>query len=175
MEGRKHDGVARTLRRLGDTVRMLYLFGTFEGMTAPEDVDRSYRGEKAADLLEAEDPEASWVWAKGPLDVVKGTMLLTDYPFNMISFVKGREEETVPGAAPQQIALLRLDTDWYGSTYHELVHLYPRLVPGGGLIVDDYGAWQGARRAVDQFLTEQRLVIFLHRIDYAGRLVIKPK
>jgi hypothetical protein len=72
---------------------------------------------------------------------------------------------------PEQIALLRLDTDWYESTRHELIHLYPKLTPGGILIIDDYGHWQGARKAVDEYLTNSRT--FLNRIDYTGRLAVK--
>ena len=167
--------VARTLVRLGDVSRSLYLFDTFEGMTPPQDVDRSYRGESAAALLAAEDPNASWVWAKGPLDEVKEALAQTSYPAERVSYIKGKVEETLPEAAPDRIALLRLDTDWYSSTYHELVHLYPRLVPGGVIIFDDYGHWEGARRAVDQYFAEQNISIFLHRIDYAGRLALKPR
>lgn len=165
---------ARTLCRLGDTARPLYLFDTFEGMPAPDDIDRSYRGESAASLLRSEDPDTSWVWAKGPLDTVRQAMAQTLYPAGMISYVKGKVEETIPGAAPETIALLRLDTDWYGSTYHELVHLYPRLSPGGILLIDDYGHWEGARRAVDQYLSERDIPLLLHRIDYSGRIGIKP-
>ncbi|MCR6721038.1 MAG: TylF/MycF family methyltransferase [Chitinophagaceae bacterium] len=72
------------------------------------------------------------------------------------------------------MALLRLDTDWYESTKHELIHLYDRLVPGGILIIDDYGHWNGARKAVDEFIAERKLNLFLNRIDYTGRLAIKP-
>ena len=61
------------------------------------------------------------------------------YPRERLHFVQGPVEETLPGSAPESIALLRLDTDWYSSTKHELEHLYPRLVPGGVLIIDDYG------------------------------------
>ena len=75
--------------------------------------------------------------------------------------------------APAQISLLRLDTDWYESTYHELQHLYPRLSVGGVLIIDDYGHWQGARRAVDQYIEENRLKVLLNRIDYTGRICVK--
>ncbi len=75
--------------------------------------------------------------------------------------------------APAQIALLRLDTDWYESTYHELVHLYPRLSSGGVLIIDDYGHWKGARRAVDAYISEQKLSLLLNRIDYTGRICVK--
>ena len=85
----------------------------------------------------------------------------------------GRVENTLPLRAPEQIALLRLDTDWYESTHHELVHLYPRVALGGVLIVDDYGHWQGARRAVDQFFSETKSPILLNRIDYTGRIGVK--
>ena len=72
---------------------------------------------------------------------------------------------------PEEIALLRIDTDWYESTRHELKHLYPRLSSGGVLIVDDYGYWKGARKAVDEYFEGK---LFLHRIDYTGRMAIKP-
>ena len=67
----------------------------------------------------------------------------------------GKVEDTIPGTIPDRIALLRLDTDWYESTRHELVNLWPRLSPGGVLIVDDYGTWAGARKAVDEFLDRE--------------------
>jgi hypothetical protein len=68
---------------------------------------------------------------------------------------------------------LRLDTDWYASTKHELEHLYPRLRHGGILIIDDYGHWKGARQAVDEFIAEYELRLFLTPIDYTGRLAVK--
>jgi O-methyltransferase len=71
--------------------------------------------------------------------------------------------------------MLRLDTDWYDSTLHELRHLYPLLSRHGVLIIDDYGHWQGARRAVDEYLATLPHPIFLHRIDYTGRIAIKPE
>jgi hypothetical protein len=75
---------------------------------------------------------------------------------------------------PRLLSLLRLDTDWYQSTRHELAHLYPRLSCGGALIIDDYGHWQGARAAVDEFFAHQPAPVYLHRIDYTGRIAIKP-
>jgi O-methyltransferase len=75
---------------------------------------------------------------------------------------------------PEQIALLRLDTDWYESTYHELVHLYPRLAPGGVLIVDDYGFWRGSREATDQYFREQSVPTLLTRVDHTARMAVKP-
>ena len=73
-----------------------------------------------------------------------------------------------------RIALLRLDTDWYGSTLHELTHLFPLLSKGGVLIIDDYGHWQGARKAVDEYFESLGIVPFLSRIDYTGRIYVKP-
>jgi len=117
--------------------------------------------------------ESGVVWAYGALEEVKRNLLSTGYPAERIFFVKGKVEETIPMSAPAQIALLRLDTDWYESTYHELVHLYPRLSSGGVLIIDDYGHWKGARRAVDAYISEQKLRLLLNRIDYTGRICVK--
>jgi hypothetical protein len=108
------------------------------------------------------------------MDDVRANLALTGYPEQLIHLVPGMVEETIPDAAPATIALLRLDTDWYASTRHELVHLWPRLVSGGVCIIDDYGHWQGSRQAVDEYLAEQNLTVLMHRLDYSGRLIIKP-
>jgi O-methyltransferase len=164
---------ALTLLRRGVTDRDLYLFDTFSGMTAPTDVDRKPSGERAADLLETEERDAD-VWAIASLDEVREAVLAIGYPAERIHFVQGPVEETLPGDAPDEIAFLRLDTDWYESTKHELVHLYPRLARGGVLILDDYGFWQGARRAVDEYFGEHSEPLLLNRIDHTGRIALKP-
>ena len=91
-----------------------------------------------------------------------------------IHFVQGKVEDTIPRQVPARIAVLRLDTDWYESTRHEFVHLYPRLSQWGVAIIDDYGHWQGARRATDEFIATLPHPLYLQRIDYTGRLAIKP-
>ena len=88
--------------------------------------------------------------------------------------VKGKVEDTLPGHAPDHIAVLRLDTDWYASTKHEMEHLYPRLARGGVLIIDDYGHWAGSRQAVDEYLAEHGIHLLLNRTDYTGRMALKP-
>jgi len=98
-------------------------------------------------------------------------MQTTGYPSALTKFIQGPVEQTIPNEIPKRIALLRLDTDWYESTRHELQHLYPKLSAGGILIIDDYGHWQGARRAVDEYFEGK---LFLSRIDYTGRLAVKP-
>ena len=87
--------------------------------------------------------------------------------------MKGKVEDSIPQTLPGKIALLRLDTDWYESTAHELKHLYPLLVPGGVIIIDDYGHWEGARKAVDEYIEANKLPLLLNRIDYTGRIGIK--
>ena len=89
-----------------------------------------------------------------------------------IHFVAGKVEDTIPATPPARIALLRLDTDWYESTRARAVHLYPLLVARGVLIIDDYGHWEGARQAVDEYFAA-RGAPAAHRIDYSGRMMVK--
>jgi len=153
--------------------RKLWLFDTFDGMPPPTDADVDCRGKSAAGRMANEGKAQGWKWAYGALDEVRRNLLDTGYPDAKISFIEGKVEDTIPLKAPDQIALLRLDTDWYESTYHELQHLYPRLAVGGVLIIDDYGHWAGARKAVDQYIEEKGLKLLLQRIDYTGRIAVK--
>ena len=102
-----------------------------------------------------------------------GQHRVTGYPRERIRLVKGKVEDAIPGTIAERIALLRLDTDWYESTKHELTHLYPRLSRNGVLIIDDYGHWQGARQAVDEYFAASAEPVFLHRVDYTARLLVK--
>ena len=165
---------AAALLDAGDDERDLYCYDTFEGMSPPTSVDVSYEGEPAAKLL-ARDPKGTGLWCYASQQDVAANLARTGYPSHRIHLIAGRVEDTIPSQLPPgPIALLRLDTDWYESTRHELEHLYPRLVSGGVFIADDYGHWQGAKRAVDAYFTEHPSRIFLHRVDYSARLAIKP-
>jgi O-methyltransferase len=151
--------------------RPLFLFDTFAGMSAPGEHDRhAASGRPAAAMLREADKDAT-IWCRTALDEVKRNLESTGYPPGQLNYIEGRVEDTIPERAPQQISILRLDTDWYESTRHELEHLYPRLSPGGVLIIDDYGDWVGARKAVDEYLNDS---LFLSRIDNTGRVAIKP-
>jgi O-methyltransferase len=165
---------ALTLQKQGSTRRNLFLFDTFAGMTVPTEWDRDLAGRSAQDWLASAEPAAYMVRAICPLAEVRENLLSTGYDSRRIFFIEGKVEDTLLASAPPQIALLRLDTDWYASTRHELVHLFPRLSPGGILIVDDYGHWQGARQAVDEYLSQHEPALTLHAIDYTGRLAVKP-
>ncbi len=164
--------VAIELMRL-DNERMLHLFDTFDGMSEPSAVDTNLEGEAAAGLLESEDKNTSHNWAYCPEADVLQNLRQIGYPERSINIIKGKVEDTIPSSAPERIAILRLDTDWYESTKHELVHLFPRLESGGVLIIDDYGHWMGARKAVDEYFYEHGIPILLNRIDYTGRIAIK--
>jgi hypothetical protein len=166
--------VAWTLAELGDNSRDLYLFDTFEGMSEPTSHDRLMNGAAASDILASLPRADESFWCIAGLDEVKANLARTGYPAERLHFVKGKVEDTLPAEAPGQIALLRLDTDWYESTRHELEQLYDRLVPNGVLIIDDYGTWQGARKAVDEFFAARDRKPLLARLDATGRLAIKP-
>jgi O-methyltransferase len=167
--------VAKTLLRCGCNDREIYLFDTYEGMPAPSNNDVSITGASATEEFSRRRiSEDASTWCCATLEDVAGNLSLTGYRREMLRFVKGKVEETIPQGAPERIALLRLDTDWYESTLHELRHLYPRLVPGGVLILDDYGHWQGARKAADEYLAENGISILLNRVDNTGRIAVKP-
>jgi hypothetical protein len=152
--------------------RDLFLYDTYQGMTAPGAEDVSHDGISAARQLE-EAERGTGVWCEASLDDVRRNLLSTGYPASRMHFVQGDVLKTIPATLPDRIALLRLDTDWYESTRHELEHLFPRLHPRGILIVDDYGHWKGARKAVDEYFHGLRDRYYFHRIDYTGRLILR--
>jgi hypothetical protein len=164
--------IALTLLRLGGH-RRLWLYDTFSGMTPPGIEDIDFQGRAAKDLLALENQDTSLIWGKSSLAEVQAALGKTEYPPDQIEFIIGPVENTIPLRVPETIALLRLDTDWFESTSHELIHLWPRIGEGGILIIDDYGYWVGAKKAVDEYFSRIGLRPFLHRIDYTGRLVIK--
>ena len=166
--------IADSLTLLNDHSRQLFLYDTFEGMSEPTEKDISHDNMKAEGMLSSDaDKEKNLVWAYSTLDEVKKTMALSNYSQQNIHYIKGKVEDTIPHHLPTEIALLRLDTDWYESTKHELIHLYPRLVKGGVLIIDDYGYWKGARKAVDEYIEENNLQLLLNRMDETGRIAVK--
>jgi O-methyltransferase len=164
--------VARTLLAIEDTSRDLYLFDTFEGMTPPTEKDLDYDGTPVAELL-SRRPKTAKMWAVASLEDVQQGFEEIPYPADQIHFIKGPVEETLPENAPDQIAILRLDTDWYESTRHELATLYDRLSPGGVLIIDDYGSYQGARAATEEFIEESGAKLLLLPTGL-GRIAVKP-
>ncbi len=171
--------IIATLQELGLSDRDIYLYDTFEGMTKPTAADVSEQDGVALDEWEAAKSRQERAWdAMFGAEVfdeesVRVRVLATGYPQERLHFVAGPVEETIPGTLPESIALLRLDTDWYESTRHELLHMYPLIEQAGVLMIDDYGHWEGARRAVDEYFAAVAEPVLLSRIDYTGRMAIK--
>jgi len=170
--------IALALQSRGDTWREIILFDTFSGMTEPSDLDRDLRGILAADLMSgsAGAETATLVRAAAGQDGVRAAMTSTGHDMRLVRFVTGDVRQTLARTQTLRIALLRLDTDFYDSTLAELTHLYPRLATGGVLIVDDYGHWQGACQAVEDYFADNADGYrrpMLWAIDYTGRGAIK--
>lgn len=167
--------IAKVLANRNIKNRKIYLFDTFEGMPTPTNHDTDFRGKTASALLRSTKlNKRDSVWCVADLADVQNNMRLTDFPEDNIVYIKGKVETTIPSLAPKEtIALLRLDTDWYESTKHELIHLFPKLENSGILIVDDYGHWEGCRKAVDEYFRENEVNFLLNRIDYTGRIGVK--
>lgn len=155
---------AQLLVSLGDTHRDFIWFDTFEGF--PEDV-----AEPAIDgtVLTRE----SW-YHENFYDLAMSNFAKSGYPTEKLKANVGPVEEALPRWQAQPIALLNLDTDYYRSTKLELEYMYPHLVPGGVLNIDDYGHFQGARQAVEEYFAHAPLVPLFHRTDYTGRMGLKP-
>lgn len=170
---------ALAVDRVGGVDRDLWLYDTFMGLTQPGEMDVDVAGNSALQQMRERHPnllpgqvDGSDVFAFASLDEVRNNMATVGYRGGQVRFVKGSVQDTIPASIPDRIALLRLDTDFYDSTKHELTHLVPRMVPGGILIIDDYGAWLGARQAVDEFLDASGTPMYLHRVDTTARLAV---
>jgi hypothetical protein len=151
--------------REGDERRPLHLFDSFQGLPA---ANPSIDGAGSTDLTGQLTAEMTSV-----------STLIIDrigYPASQVTIHPGWFADTLEAAQPQvgPIALLRLDGDWYESTMIALESFYDSVVPGGIVAIDDYGHWEGCRRAVDLFLATHEPTAYLHHVDYTGRYLIKP-
>ena len=156
--------MAMTLMSLGDTKRKIYLYDTFTGMSPPTDEDVDFAGKQVAnELWPNQQRESHNEWCYSPLAETRRNVLSTGFDPDRLVFVQGKVEDTIPGTIPTTISVLRLDTDWYESTYHEMTHLYPRLSYQGVLILDDYSYWRGQQKATDQYLEENGHHLLLSR------------
>lgn len=166
--------MALTLLQRGVANREIILFDTFTGMTEPGPEDQDLHGHMADDLMRNSQGEdiAALVRAEAPLDEVRALLESTGYDQRLLRFIKGDVRETLTRTQTLRIALLRLDTDFYDSTLAELRELYPRMTQGGVLIIDDYGHWSGARKAVEDYFSDASTPFqrpMLWRLDYTGR------
>ena len=142
--------------------RTVWVFDTFEGIPPPTTADpdwqiaQQYTGSFRASVSEVKA-------------LLNQLGIIQRY-----KMIKGLLQETLPTCGVEAIALLHLDCDWYESVRCCLEHLYDRVSPGGIIQIDDYGHWQGAKKAVDEFLRDRQLDVRLRWLDYTGRQLIKP-
>lgn len=169
--------MATALMDLGTPTRELWLYDTFAGMTEPSSYDvEASTGLDARSLLDStEVGDGNNVWCAAGLQDVLANVQRTGYPEALVRVVKGDVSLTLAETVPDAIALLRLDTDWYESTRAELEALYPRLAVGGVCILDDYGHWAGARRAVDEYFAASQYSPLIHPVDFSGRIFVKTQ
>jgi O-methyltransferase len=164
------------MRSVRPPIRPLHLFDSFQGIPQPRaDIDGraalSFTGGRAEGALQSTGKLVS------PLEDSK--RLLTTkvaYPEELIHYHAGWFQNTLPRDAPElgDIALLRLDGDWYESTALCLKYLYSKVVKHGVVVIDDYGHFEGCRRAVDEFVENLATPILLSHADYTGRYFVKP-
>jgi hypothetical protein len=165
--------IAKALCKGSPLARRFYLYDTFTGMSAPTETDVTWLGQPAEKTFRERQRSDHTDWSYASLDDVRGNFRKAGLLDEQVVFIKGKVEDTLRVGVnlPKAIALLRLDTDFYESTKAELETLYPRLVSGGVIIIDDYGAWRGARKAVDEYFRDAHPLLI--RIDFTARLMVK--
>ena len=167
--------MALVLKQLKSSKKII-LYDTFEGMTAPQEIDKTVKnGAPAIDQYNDSMSKNHNNWCYASIEDVKQNFIKHKCIEN-VSFIKGDVLETLqnPINLPSSISLLRLDTDWYESTKKELDVLFPLLQSKGVLLIDDYGWWEGSKKAVDEyFSTADRVRPLLWQTDNIGRAAIK--
>jgi O-methyltransferase len=158
--------------------KKIYAYDTFKGMTEPGKFDFTFEKKDAKKILRTlkkkkVDPKKNIVLAECSLEDVIKNYEKNTRPNKNLFCIKGPVEETleIKRNIPKKISVLRLDTDWYESTKIELEVLFPLLVKDGILIIDDYGYWNGAKKAVDRYFFKKPIALF--KIDFTSRFVIK--
>ncbi|MGH2710546.1 MAG: TylF/MycF/NovP-related O-methyltransferase, partial [Actinomycetota bacterium] len=147
------------LEALGDRERVVWAADSFQGLPEPDP-------SRAADVR-----DGLWNYSELaiPLEEVKASFERYGYLDHRVRFLEGWFQDTLPTAPIERLAVLRLDGDMYDSTMVALESLYPKLSTGGYVIVDDYGAVEGCRDAVEDFRAKNDIRDEMHEIDWTGR------
>jgi O-methyltransferase len=174
-EGAQCAFLSLALQRLGGADRMIYLYDTYEGMPQPTAKDLDLNKQEAAiEKFNRLQQGGVSEWNSCSLDQVRSNVLATGYDESKLRFVQGKVQDSLREVYPENIAFLRLDTDFYESTQAEMNVLFPRLASGGVFIVDGYGRWAGQQQAVDEHLAEHGIEPLLLRSGYNDWVAIKP-
>lgn len=152
--------------------RICWLYDTFTGMTEPDEFDSKISSGESALARYRAKGGVPWQ-AENAAQVKQYFRETQTFDESKLNFVIGPVEMTlIESPLPERIALLRLDTDWHSSTKVEMEKLYPRLAAGGVLIVDDYGHWTGARKAIDEYFGVD--IPEMEWLDYTAIMMRKP-
>ena len=166
--------MALVLKKMNDTGRKIYLYDTYSGMTEPSDIEIDFMGNPAAKIWNRSQ-RTHFKWNYADLGEVKNNLFSVNYPQENLVFVKGKVEDTIPKIIPDKISILRLDTDWYESIYHELYYMYPTISINGVVMIDNYAYWTGTRKATDAYFEKNKISPLLLMIDNLARIGIKTK
>jgi O-methyltransferase len=147
------------LAALGDTDRKVWAADSFEGLPVPDTA--KHPADAGLDWSAVEN-------LKVDVDTVRSNFARYGLLDDQVEFLVGWFADTLPGAPIDEIALLRLDGDLYGSTLDALEALYPKVSPGGFVLVDDYGGWESCRRAVDDYRREHGIKAQIRQVDWTG-------
>lgn len=157
------------------SLRKTWLFDSFEGLPEPTKEDGAIAKDYAENKVEGNLETINK--CVGPLEDVKKIFfqILKIDPKNVV-IEKGWFQNTLPIAKAKigKIAMLRLDGDWYESTKCCLDNLYDNVIVGGYIIIDDYGHWEGAKKALEEFFWHKNIKPDLIKIDYTGVYFQKP-
>lgn len=157
--------IAAGLHARGNS-RAFWLFDSFEGLPQPTDKDEI-----------AVQTGYFPGWCTGAVTRVEEAHRLAGGGASPLHIHPGWFEETLPlqGKAIGPIALLHVDADWYESVYTVFQTLYAQVVPGGVVVIDDYGSWRGCRRALEDFFGDSPLLAAqLYSIDGHAVYFTKP-
>lgn len=147
-----------------DTTRNIWVADSFQGLPAPNTEDYP------ADTADFSGIPVLAVSA----DQVRANFARYDLLDDQVRFLEGWFSETLETAPIEKLALLRLDGDLYESTMDALRPLFPKVSPGGFVVVDDYGAWESCRAAVDEYRNEHGIDAPLHQVDWTGHYWRQP-
>lgn len=147
------------LEAWADNERNVWVADSFCGLPAP-DVD-NYPADEGHDLSDVSTLAVS-------ADQVRRAFERYGLLDDRVRFLEGWFSDTLPAAPIERLAVLRLDGDLYESTIDALDALYPLLSVGGYVIVDDYGAWEPCRRAVDDYRAAHGITDEITSVDWTG-------
>lgn len=147
------------------TDRMVWAADSFEGLPPPDPVN--YPADAGMQLCDIAELAV-------PLETVRDNFARYGLLDDQVRFLKGFFRDSLPEAPIERLALLRLDGDLYESTIQVLTHLYPKVAPGGFVIIDDYNAIEPCRRAVQDYLRDNRLQVHVRPVDWSAVFWRKP-